>query len=534
MLNKATGVCFLMVMLIFSACTNVKGPVQTKVPSMTDTPTPIVKETVKPQLNTPKVVTVPDQTANVSSLSDRKLTLSILPTDDGFQVTHGNEPDFHVMQTVAAPDGKSVIQIVRRLDTSGTSNWYRRDAVVITPETKELHIYPLMNALVTDGYSVDSIVNTVGFSDEQHLIFIAVHGDAETKQVFYTIEALNVLTGQKEILFDHQPQNVQPDFYAQQWLNRKGDLLVVQSYKNGTIWVYDLKSKTVRTLKEKYPNRWPTLSVFPSPDGELFWYDGKLFNLQEKKLANMEKGNQLTQYPPFQWRQDSVYSIYHYTFDDNSNNIIGGEETTIIAPQGFKVINRQGEIVRKIEVEKGSPWRLELEGWILGEELAIIHYYQLERKSENNSPNIIKSQYKVLDMKTGVVTPLQPTSSIEAIDQPFWLQSSGLSNPSQQKLIAFDSNHNLYWSFEKQVEPLNVKSFSRYWSFEKQLNDKSSSRYWVQYDNSNGTVSLFHYASQTHKLRQIFLNKAQNPVMVIGDRWVIDTGMHYFDLAPNR
>lgn len=491
----------------------------TPLPSMTDTPIPTVKETEKSQENIPNVVTVPEQTANVSSLSDRKLTLSVLPTEDGFQVTHGNEPDFHVMQTLEAPDGKSVVQIIRRMETSDTSNWYRRDAVVITPGTKELHIYPLMNALVTDDYSVDSIANAVGFSDEQHLIYIAVHGDAETKRVFYTIEALNVLTGQKEILFDHQPQDVQPDFYAQKWLNRKGDMLVIQSYKNGTMWVYDLKSKTVRTLKEKYPNGWPTFSVFPSPDGELFWFDGKLFNLQEKELVNMEKGNQLTQYPPFQWRQDGVYSIYHYTFDDNSNNIIGGEDTAIIAPQGFKVINRQGEIVQKIEVEKGSPWRLELEGWISGEDLAVIHYYQLERKTESNSPKIIMSQYKLLNLKTGLLTPLQSASSIEVIDQPFWLQSSGLSNPSQQKLAAIDSNHNHYWSFQQQVEPLNVNS---------------SSRYWVQYDNSNGTVSLFQYASQTHKLRKIFLNKAQNPAMVIGDRWVIDTGMHYFDLAPNQ
>jgi DNA-directed RNA polymerase subunit H (RpoH/RPB5) len=30
-----------------------------------------------------------------------------------------------VMQTLAAPDGKSVVQIVRRMETSETSNGYR-------------------------------------------------------------------------------------------------------------------------------------------------------------------------------------------------------------------------------------------------------------------------------------------------------------------------------------------------------------------------------------------------------------------------
>jgi hypothetical protein len=59
------------------------------------------------------------------------------------------------------------------------------------------------------------------------MVFVAVHGDEKTKRVSYSIETLNVETGQTETLFLNQPNDVSQDFFTQGWLNEQHDTLVL-------------------------------------------------------------------------------------------------------------------------------------------------------------------------------------------------------------------------------------------------------------------------------------------------------------------
>ncbi|MEB3100355.1 hypothetical protein [Ferviditalea candida] len=69
-----------------------------------------------------------------------------------------------------------MLEIRRTEAKSAKEAWYRKDVLVIDPNTKLFHVYPLSNAWVTDEYSADSLAGLIGFMDEESIIYVADMG----------------------------------------------------------------------------------------------------------------------------------------------------------------------------------------------------------------------------------------------------------------------------------------------------------------------------------------------------------------------
>jgi hypothetical protein len=221
----------------------------------------------------------------------------------------------------------------------------------------------------------------------------------------------------------------------------------------------------------------------------------------------MDMGKGYTMYPAVQWRKDSRYIVYHYTFNDDRKNILGGEDSVIIAPQGIKFMNSMGKVVQKIETGKTSPWRIELAGWVTGKDYAVLQYYQLQLKAEENTSNKTKINYKLLNLKTGELIPLQQAKNIEQIVQPAWLDSV------QPLVITIDLIHNLFWSFDESVAQL--------------VNVASDKLMWAHFDYDTFVAGVYQYSDKTHQMNKQLIEKTQNIEYVLANKWIVDREMNY-------
>ncbi|WNR42998.1 hypothetical protein [Paenibacillus roseipurpureus] len=80
----------------------------------------------------------------------------------------------------------------------------------------------------------------------------------------YNIEKMNVFSREKEVLFENQPDNVSPDFYRPGWLNDKKDKIVINSFKEGITWVFNLLNHSVAKPEKRFNNTWPQWAIFNS------------------------------------------------------------------------------------------------------------------------------------------------------------------------------------------------------------------------------------------------------------------------------
>jgi hypothetical protein len=259
-----------------------------------------------------------NEISKISSLADKDLQVKLVDTPNGFQVQYDSAFQAYVLQSLSLPKGDMAIHVVRRTDViQDGQSWFRKDAIVVNPSTKEVHVFPLMNAMVSDSYSADSVAKVFGFIDDHHMIYAAA-----AAQSAFNLMQMDITNGQANLLFANQPENVQPDFYANNWISMDKSKLALSSFRGGELWVYDLAKKTFTQSAVKYPSSWPLFSMFPSPDGLTFWYKGKLYDLNGKEQADLPDGKELPQYPPITWSPTGKLSAYSYAFDDNEKNII--------------------------------------------------------------------------------------------------------------------------------------------------------------------------------------------------------------------
>jgi hypothetical protein len=440
----------------------------------------------------------------------KDLSVTLVPSKFGFKLEpEDKDGNFYVAQTLQAPNSPKVIQIMRKIDNDGTKEGrYRESAIVIHPDTQEIHIYSLMNAPITDGYSVDSVARVYGFIDDQRMVYVAVHGDDKTHKTTYSIDTLNIETGRMETLFANQPNDISQDFFTRGWLNEQHDTLVLSSYKGGQMWVFDLIHKTSRLLKGSYSNTWPLQAVQPAPNGNYFWFEDKLYDLYGKVIAKIDRGKGLTMHPAVQWRKDSQYMIFPYTLNEDSENILGGEDgIIIIAPQGIKLMNSVGKVVQKIEMSKISPWRVELIGWITGKDYAVLQYYQLQINAES-PPIPTKLSYKLLNLVTGELTNLQQEKNIDQIVQRSWLLDS-----TQQQPFAVDLIHGRYWMFEQPITQL--------------ISSSANNPIWAHIDYETLVASLYQYSDKNQQMNKQLVEKTQIIELLSANKWIIDREMNY-------
>jgi hypothetical protein len=218
-------------------------------------------------------------------------------------------------------------------------------------------------------------------------------------------------------------------------------------------------------------------------------------------------GKGFSMYPAVQWRKDSQYMAYSYTFNQDLINVLGGEDGMIIAPQGIKFMDSMGKVVQKIEMGKTSPWRVEVAGWVTGKDYAVLQYYQLQLKAGENTPSKINLNYKLFNLKTGDLTPLQEAKNIKQIAQPAWLESA------QPLLITVDLIHNRFWSFDQSEVQL--------------VNTASDKPMWVHFDYGTFVASVYQYSEKNHQMNKQLVEKTQSIEFVLANKWIVDKEMNY-------
>lgn len=368
--------------------------------------------------------------------------VQLVDQPDGFKLklTEENHDNPSAVQTVISPDpAMPVIHLIRRMAESQESKRYRMDILSVYPKQKAFKTVPFADVTVTDSYSVDSLVRAYGFSDSKHLVMVRpVEADGGMK---YNIVSFNIQTGAITNLIEGALPDLAPDFLAADWMNRDGDKLFLNSFSGGKLWVADLKNRSVKVSDGSFRHQWPKLLLYRSPDGERFWYGRDRFQLYGSDgslIASLPADGNLYSNPAFQWSPDSRFAAFEYTFDNRPENIIGGEDFVIIAPQGIRIYDREGQPVWHKEVKsQPNDARLEWSGWLGNGESGIIHSYELERK-EGQPPRKIRPSYSLVDLSTGQTVELGLADRLEELKRP-----EAVSGKAGQILVV-DAESNRY------------------------------------------------------------------------------------------
>lgn len=469
---------------------------------------PVTVEQTEPPVATSEI-------SEDSPLYNLPLNAVLNPTMDGFRLDLGDTYNPFVQLTLHVDSKDHVINVVRRTDERADWTLYRQDLVVVYPDTGEVQVYPMTNAYITDSYSVDSLGYACRFTDDDHIVFPASTGDEPGKTSSFQIVRMNVRTGEREVLFDQQPEVVQPDFYNRGWIAYSGDgsRFAVNSYQGGNLWVYDLQKKSAKKLDEKFPNSWPLSAVFPAPDGNLFWYDAaeelRLYDLDGNQLASFPRTDGYTQYPPIEWSIDGEYSIYYDTFEKSDDAVVSLDDGMMkIAPQGIIVFDRKGNKIRQVKVADGSKRHLEITGWFPNNGEAVVHEYDLDRKP-GAVPEKINSTYKMLDVRTGVMTVLKNVP-IGDLKRPFAMKVPSFPYPAETELVIVDPDSKQFWASGHPAMLFNHL--------------ESKYMYWVAPDYSASKSIIYRYSLEDRELRKSTMDRILRDIAIQGD-WLVDTDL---------
>jgi len=405
-------------------------------------------ETVPPAMNGTAGSPNEERSVNERSVSPLSVRLEEREGGFAFKLTGEAGTEMSAVQSVVLSDnGGTVVHLVRRMSSWGEAKEnqtrYRMDALVVNPAAKTYAAYPITDVIVADTYSVDSVTRAYGFLEPSQLVIIRPE-QTENGHIRYYIVSMDIRSGQTERLIEGVPPDVSPDFLGLSWMAADTKTLYLNSYSGGEIWVADLKKRTVKTWDGPFKNRWPLFMLQASPDGERFWHENEGYRLYDQNgmvLASLPSGKGLHSNPVFRWSPDSRYSVYEATFDDSQENVLGGENAPIIAPQWIRVFDRSGSVVWEADVrrEPKQGTHMEWVGWLDESGYGLLHRYELERE-EGQPPAKVRSAYQIIDVANGTEIPLSRTERLEDLTRPEPIRDK------DGRLIMVDRKAGRYWS----------------------------------------------------------------------------------------
>lgn len=380
----------------------------------------------------------------LQKLKDTKLDVLVTPTPTGYRLTIDAQFNPILQQTLMSKDGERLVQIIRRIGWDEGSEFYRQDVMVTHLETGELQVYPLTLAYITDVYTVDSLARHAQLLDDE-LVTVSAIGDQPGAESYFQIVKLNIHTGERAVLFDQQPENVQPDFYGAQWITSDGERFVINSHSGGQLWVFDLLLNTSTLWDHTFTNHWPISSIEPSPDGKRFWYSDieklefQLYDLDGNVLATAPFSDGYSSYPPVQWSPDAQYTFYPYTSSQHPDVIIEDQHNMlIIAPQVIELWDRDGGSLQLLRVAEDAHRHLEIVGWLPDQ--ALVMEYELERESGRIQK--VNKRFILLELASGRQTALEIEQELERLKAPLLLEQAG----SREHLFLLDQEANRIWT----------------------------------------------------------------------------------------
>jgi hypothetical protein len=398
-----------------------------------------------------------------------------------FQEQANQEASPYLSQTILPPtENGPIVHLIRRMYRTELISWYRKDAVIVYPDTKEVRIVPLTNTNVLDQeYAVDSAVKVYGYVNDVQLLYVTAEIDERVNKLLFHVASLDVADGSTEVLFPSFWSIPNPDgsneFISQGWMTENRDHLVLNSFSEGKTWVFNTRETSMSLLASRFPNAWPISLVYPSLNGESFWHESlegniRLYDLtgQLEKTIRFDHG--FIQYPRITWSPDSRYAVYQYTFDkDYREHITESGDIDIYNTQGIQILDLNGVAVQKFEVEPNSKWKVKMMGWL--QDKVLLHFYQVERK-EGEAPQKVASTYKLGDIESGQLVELNKATSFSMIKKPSLLEPS-IQDFDRSLWVQFvDIEHQLYWelpeSMQLVTDATNKKIYLKHNNYEKE------------------------------------------------------------------
>ncbi|WP_405079087.1 hypothetical protein ACI48J_15380 [Paenibacillus chitinolyticus] len=451
------------------------------------------------------------------------LNVSLKEKKGGFRLKLAEEENTTatVMQSLVSPgNGKTVLHLVRRTSPAEGGTRYRLDLVAVQPAKKTFKVFLFADLRMSDTYSADTLAMGYGFRDDSHVVMIQPVGKADGAGIGYRIVSLDVQNGQIRELAANVPPDLSPDFLASGWLNADGSKLYLNSYRGGKLWIADLAGGGVKALDGTFSHTWPLFRLFRSPDGERFWYEKDGYRLYDGKgvqLSDLPADTGLHSNPALKWSPDSRYAAYEYTFSNSEENVIGGEDYKVIAPQGIKIFGRDGKAVWSADArELNNGDRLELRGWIggSGESLgaAVLRSYTLER-AVDREPRKTDSVYHLVQPATGKLTKLSAAGLADLHHPQAVTDGSGA-------LMLVDAGNALYTlvgdetNSERTVKLLSASEPQRL--------------LWAETDSAKGSVTITAYDIASKKARTTETKDLSGgDLQAAGEEYVIDSGLVY-------
>ncbi|WP_438447748.1 PepSY domain-containing protein [Gorillibacterium sp. sgz5001074] len=407
-----------------------------------------------------EVYTLDAKTGELLNLTELEAPGSLLPPEamqrlpaleveekDGtviFKVREEPGVEAYPVQTMVPQDpALPVIHLLRSITGTDADRHYRLDALAVDPGTRESRVYPLADVRLLDSYSVDSFARFYGFLDAEHLLFLQPYQPAGSGSLVYRLLSLQLPTGKLDLVMDRVLPDLGSDFQGAGWLTADGGRLVLSSFRDGKLWVADLKERTVRT-QMGFAQSWPSIDLWPSPDGSTFWYAPKeeaprLYGLDGGVLAALPEEMGYRAEPGVLWSPKGEYGLYEFTLDRSVDHVMYGEDILRIAPQGIRMLDRAGKPVWERKSAADSGMRVEWSGWLPGEDAGVIREYRLER-DPGEPPVKAGSVYSLADARTGRTTPLIRKERILELKHP-----EPVIGKNDVQLLVVDRTAGTYW-----------------------------------------------------------------------------------------
>ncbi|WP_168121569.1 hypothetical protein [Paenibacillus sp. HB172176] len=382
----------------------------------------------------------------------KRLGLQLAPSQSGFEITYEDIGNVYVQNTYIAPPSETsaheyAVHLLRSIvPAEGGGEHYRIDAVVVDPEARSFKAFPLVDADLADSYAADSVAGAYGFLDARSLLYVSVvNDDVSAGGCHYSIETLDIVSGQRAVLFDSIPQIDDNDHYGRGWLYKKGNtsILVLNSYGSGKLWNFNLLDRTVHQWEGVFRNSWPTFGLIPSPDGAEFWYanqekrDYRLYDLDGNSLQKVGFNDDHELSKPFEWSPDGSYSVHVEAQD-------GGEQPVLVDDSDFPLVasdrltfyDAEAHLAITVQEKIGSGRFVEIAGWfadsVLGDVL-LAHYSVKQEAREGQEAEKSKFDYEVVDLKLGKRTAVQDDEELNRLKKQA-LASAGSGHKIEYKM----------------------------------------------------------------------------------------------------
>ncbi|WP_127490787.1 TolB family protein [Paenibacillus glycanilyticus] len=462
-------------------------------------------------------------TPSAASSASEDLRIDLIKQDKGFSfpLHDSEEVNGFVAQTFPAPNDRNLVaHVVKRTVYDPEGIRYRLDVVAVNPKEQTYSLYPAADIIVKDNYSVDSIAGAYGFTKQDQLVLVQPKKREDGQEgIQYDVVALDLRNGRMKTIAANAVPDVSPSFYARGWMNNSG-YLYLNSYSDGRLWSVDILTGEVRRIEGPFKHEWPLYLVTPSPDGNLFWHEQtdsfRLYDRNGKELKVIPPTLGYHSYPAFDWSPDSRFAALAFTLSDSHDNVLGGDEAYIIAPEAIAFYDEKGDLTWDVQAKpKEGLTHVDWNGWLAKGNEGVLSWYRLDRAEKGAVPRKIDRTYALANVLTGQITNLTPAKKLEDLKSPMAVVSR--TGP----LLFVDRDEGLFWSPAEETgnEDRNYVLLSK---------PEGPQLIWAARDYSSEQTTISRYNPVNHAISVTVFNEPLGEgLQLVDDTLIVDNKMNY-------